>query len=152
MWPSLIAVLGTLAGALVSGLLQQRVRAGDRWQRRHEARLDAVVALLAALAAHRRAMVVLREAELTGALEERLRELRDESHRTRAEVSDPAARVELLVGDEGVRAAAREAVQATYAIRDADGVSAVQEARRDALAATDAFLDVARAHLAGVTS
>lgn len=152
MWPSLLAVAGTLAGALVSGLLQHRVRADARNERHREAWLDAVIGLTAALAAHRRAMVVLREAELTGALEERLRDLRDESHRTRAEVSDPAARVELLVGDEGVRAAAREAVQATYAIRDADGVSAVQEARRDALSATNALLDVARAHLAGVAS
>ncbi|MDJ1138163.1 pRL2-23, partial [Streptomyces iconiensis] len=60
MWTSLVAVIGTLAGALVSGLLQHRVARTDRSDARAEQlrrdRMDAVTALARSVSDHRRAM------------------------------------------------------------------------------------------------
>ncbi|MFH9106134.1 pRL2-23 [Streptomyces albus] len=152
MWTSVIAVLGTLAGALASGLLQHRAvraeRADARAEQLRRDRMNAVTALAVAVSDHRRAMWEVKDAELTGADAQRVIELRDESHRTRSAVTDPAVRLRLLVDDAAVREAAAEAVKATYRIRDAEDLTALQASRRAALEAHDTFVNQAGTFLA----
>ncbi|MET9293832.1 pRL2-23 [Streptomyces sp. NPDC003077] len=147
MWSTLIAVVGTLAGALVSGLLQHRVARADRIEARREQvrrdRMHAVTSLATALSDHRRAMWELYDATLTDQPAQRVQELRDESHRTRSAITEPAVRVRLLIADEAVRAAAAQATTATYVIRDATGLDDLQARRHAALCAHDAFVDAA---------
>ncbi|WP_030547687.1 hypothetical protein [Streptomyces albus] len=151
MLTTVIAVLGTLAGALVSGLLQHRAARSDRADARGEQlrrdRMDAVTALAVAVSDHRRSMWNRRNAELTGAPAARIEELRDEAHRTRSAITDPAVRLRLLIADEAVRAAAVEATEATYRMRDAADVAGLQSMRRAALSAHDDFVNVAGAYL-----
>ncbi|MDJ1136390.1 pRL2-23 [Streptomyces iconiensis] len=146
MWTSLVAVIGTLAGALVSGLLQHRVARTDRSDARAEQlrrdRMDAVTALARSVSDHRRAMWQVRDAELTGQSAERVEELRDESHRTRSEITDPAVRLKLLFTDSAVRTAAQEAAQATYRMRECTTLDQLQAGRAAALAAHDDFVSV----------
>lgn len=152
LWASLVAVVGTLAGALVSGSLQHRVARSDRSDARaNQVRLDrieAVTTLAVALSDHRGAMWHVREAQLTNQDTHRVEELRDESRRTRSSVTAPAVRLRLLIADPAVRTAAREAIDATYAMRGAPTVAALQEQRRTALAAHDRMVDAAGAFLA----
>ncbi|WP_301124561.1 pRL2-23 [Streptomyces cacaoi] len=152
MWTSLIAVVGTLAGAIVSGLLQHRVARTDRADARadqlRQHRMDAVTALAVALSDHRRAMWQLRDAQLTDQPDQRVEELLEESHHTRSAVTDPAVRLRLLIADPAVRAAADEAVQATYRMRDAASLDVLQAQRRAALDAHDAMVEAAGRFLA----
>ncbi|WP_030883755.1 hypothetical protein [Streptomyces sp. NRRL S-1868] len=152
MWTSLIAVVGTLAGAIVSGLLQHRVARTDRADARadqlRQHRMDAVTALAVALSDHRRAMWQLRDAQLTDQPDQRVEELLEESHHTRSAVTDPAVRLRLLIADPAVRAAADEAVQATYQMRDAASLDVLQAQRRAALGAHDAMVEAAGRFLA----
>ena len=152
MWTSLIAVVGTLAGAVVSGLPQHRVATrserGARVERLRSERLEAVTALAVAVSDHRRAMWLVGEARLAGQPADRVTELREQSHRTRSAVTAPAVRVRLLVSDEGVRAAALEAVEATYVMRDAADRDDLQARRATALERHDAFVAAAGEFLA----
>ncbi|MFC3986633.1 protein kilB [Streptosporangium jomthongense] len=156
MWSSVIAVLGTLAGVLVTGgLAHWAARAARREARQDQAgqaRLEAVVALAHALSDHRLASWKAWQAALTGADEDWVRELREAAHGTRSAVTDPAVRVRLLYPDAPqVREAATAAATATYALRTAATVEELQELRAAAVAATDRLVDVAGAHLAAVT-
>ncbi len=151
MLTSVIAVLGTLAGALVSGLLQHRAArierlSARREQRRHE-QMNAVAALAVALSDHRRAMWKVRDAILSGNAEQRVQDLRDESHRTRSAVTDPSVRLRLLILDETVRAAAASAIDATYVMREAADLDELQVLRASAIAAHDDFVNAAGAFL-----
>lgn len=152
MLTSLVAVLGTLAGAVVSGLLQHRAaRAGRDESRRQEVRRDqmnAATALAVALSDHRRAMWEVRDAQLTEQGEDRVRELRDESHRTRSAVTDPAVRLRLLVADDAVCDAAADAINSTYCMREARDVKELQSMRYAALKLHDEFVNTAGAYLA----
>ncbi|MGY1437023.1 hypothetical protein ACW4TY_18285 [Streptomyces reniochalinae] len=85
---------------------------------------------------------------MTREADERMRELRDESHRTRSEITDPAVRLRLLISDGAVRGAALDATGATYVLRFAESPDALQAARRRALTLHDEFLNAAGAHLA----
>ncbi|MFH8404474.1 pRL2-23 [Streptomyces sp. NPDC018019] len=147
MLTSVIAVLGTLAGAAVSGLLQHRaartVRADARAEQQRRDQMNAVTALAVALSDHRRAMWEVRDADLTGQSPQRIQELRDESHRTRSAITDPAVRLRLLITDETVRAAATAATTATYVMREAADLDELQALRRGALEAHDAFVAAA---------
>lgn len=152
MGPALLAVVGTLAGSLLTGLLQHRVARADRADARAEQlrqrRMDAVTALAVALADHRRAMWELMDAVLTGADAQRVVALRDETHRTRSAVTAPAVSLRLLIPDPAARAAADAAVQATYRMRDAASLDALQDARRVALGTHDDMVRAAGAYLA----
>lgn len=152
MWASVIAIIGTLAGAIVSGLLQHRAARADREdvqaEERWRAAVDSVTALARALSDHRAAMWAREHARLTGAEETRGRELRDESHRTRSEITDPAVRLRLLVLDAGVRAAAEEATQATYRMRGSADLGVLQAGRAEALDAHNRLVETAGRYLA----
>ncbi|MFF8657818.1 pRL2-23 [Streptomyces huasconensis] len=152
MTATLIAVFGTLLGAIVSGLLQHRAARSVRVEAREDetrtAQLDAVTVLAVAVSDHRRAMWELRDAVLRGEAAARVTELRDESHRTRSAITAPAVRVRLLVTDGAVRVAADEAIQATYRMRDAADMDALEDLRAAALNTHDAFIERAADWLA----
>lgn len=149
MWQTLIAVLGTLAGALAAGLVQARIAHTARNAARADVRrrdsVNAVTDLAVALSDHRRAMWELGDARLAGADTGRVQALRDESHRTRSAVTAPAVRVQLLTPE--VQAPARIAVQATYAMRHPKDAHELELLRRRALDAHDALIATAGPHL-----
>lgn len=151
MLTAVVAVLGTLAGSLLTGALQhfsQRTarRAEDAAARSSEA-LAAVADLAAALADHRRAMWVREELRLR---QEDWAEARAESHRTRSALTVPLLRVQLLmpaVADE-----ARTAARATCALRGGweSGQTGLAARREYALAMVDEFVAAAGRHLSAV--
>ncbi|WP_186779864.1 hypothetical protein [Streptomyces salinarius] len=148
---SVIAVIATLLGSVVTGHYQQR--ATDRSQsetRRRELRkehLTAVTALAEALSAHRSMMWRRGDAKLKGDLD-RYEDLRVRSHETRAAVTAPLVGLRILITDPVVRAAADRMVDATFGMRhqdtDADTLNA---ARVAALAAHDEFVDAAARYM-----
>ncbi|MGW1269871.1 protein kilB [Streptomyces sp. NPDC002491] len=147
MLTALIAVLGTLAGSLLTGVLQH---ASQRATRRAEAAeraasegLAAVADLVAALADHRRAMWVREDLRLKG---QDWTEARAESHRTRSAITVPLLRVQMLMPS--VATAARAAADATYAMRGADGATPLAGRREMAISATDALVTAAGRHFA----
>ncbi|MGY1437160.1 pRL2-23 [Streptomyces reniochalinae] len=152
MWASLIAVIGTLTGALLSGLLQHRAvhteRADARRQALRRDQLDAVTALAVAVSDHRRTMWESRQAMLAGADAARVLELREAAHETRSAITAPAVRIRLLIRDADTRAAADEAALATYRMRDAADLDELTALRSEALAAHDAFVSCAGMALA----
>ncbi|MFE7576334.1 hypothetical protein ACFU5Z_16535 [Streptomyces sp. NPDC057521] len=147
-----IAVLGTLLGAVVAGVFQQRsasrgAAAAATEQLRRE-RLEAVTALAAAGSDHRRAMWMRGEAQLARASDERLAELRAASHVTRSAITRPLVAVQVLIPDAAVRTAAKNMVVAAYCIQDrSHGVEALTAAREAARSAHDRFVDAAAAYL-----
>jgi hypothetical protein len=150
MWQSIIAILGTLAGAAVTALFQQRAAAAERRETRTADHrrdvLAAVTNLVTALADHRRAMWVREDARLSGTDAERLATLRDASHTTRAAVTAP--HVTLTVLAPNLTAAVNDAVNSTYALRGAETPELLDERRTAALAAADALTTTAAATLA----
>ncbi|MEU7435652.1 protein kilB [Streptomyces sioyaensis] len=147
MWQSIIAILGTLAGASVSAWFQQRGQRAERTAataaaHRRDA-LDAVTDLVTALADHRRTMWLREDARLTGA---DWAGLRADSHTTRAAITAPAVRVTVLLPD--LAATVQAAAAATYAMRNATDHAALNTAREDAITATDALTHAAGGLLA----
>ncbi|GAA2639814.1 pRL2-23 [Streptomyces axinellae] len=151
MTAAVIAVVGTLLGALVNSVMQQRARrlerAAEAADGRRTARIDAVTALSVAVSDHRRAMWAVRDAQITGQPDERATELRDESHRTRSAITEPAVRIRLLIRDQAVRTAAEAAIQATYVMRTAETTAELQRMRAAAVTAHDGLIDAAGRHL-----
>lgn len=154
MWGSIIAVVGTLLGATVAGIIQHRADRTARTAQTEDARRERVVTAITDLATavsnHRRAMWALRDAQLTGQSEERVRALLDESHRTRADITGPAVQVRLLARSSDIRAAAHEAVQSTYRMRDAADLDVLETQRATALDAHDQFVEIAARSLESV--
>lgn len=140
MWQSVIAILGTLAGASVSAWFQQR---GQRAERTAAATathrrdtLDAVTDLVTALADHRKTMWLREDARLSGA---DWAGLRDASHATRAAVTAPAVRVAILLPT--LATTAQTATDATYAMRNATNHAALATAREDAVSAAERLIN-----------
>ncbi|MYS36342.1 hypothetical protein K388_07124 [Streptomyces sp. KhCrAH-43] len=149
---TVIAVLGTLAGAITSGWYQRRSAEHAERIARAEAlrrdRLAAVTDLAAAVSDHRAAMWIRGDAKLKGQAPERLADLRSRSHQTRSAITRPRVALRVLITDPVVRQAADVMVIATHALRgayaDADGLA---RAREEALARHDHFVNVAAAYL-----
>ncbi|WP_050779268.1 hypothetical protein [Streptomyces sp. Mg1] len=95
IWPSIVAVLGTLAGALTAGLLQHRSARAARTEARDEShrqdQLGAVTDFAAALDAHRSAMFHRERLALAGAGTEHQLEAETRSHDTRNTDSTPTS-------------------------------------------------------------
>ncbi|MER6844817.1 protein kilB [Streptomyces platensis] len=142
MWQSVIAILGTLAGASVTAWFQQRgqraERAATAAAAHHQVALDAVTDLIAALADHRRTMWLREAARLAGA---DWTALRADSHATRAAITAPTVRVTVLLP--ALAATAQAAADATYAMRNATDHTALDAAREEAITATDALTHAA---------
>lgn len=154
MWTAVIAVLGTLAGGLVSALVQARsehaarrdarlVRAEDRAAAHQDSQVAAVESLVRALADHRVAMVRRMEQSLAGAGQKQIDALREVTRATRSEISIPLAavsvRAPMLAG------VADAAARATYALRDVGDQDELDAARLAASAAVTALIQAAEA-------
>ncbi|MES9511362.1 hypothetical protein ABWJ92_34025 [Streptomyces sp. NPDC000609] len=122
IWPSIVAVLGTLAGALIAGLLQHRsarsARAEERADSRRQDQLGAVTDFAAALDAHRSAMFHRERLALAEAGTEHQLEAQTRSHDTRAAITAPHIRLQALVP--GLAGPAQQTADATH-IRAAQG-------------------------------
>ncbi|MGK5550613.1 protein kilB [Actinomadura kijaniata] len=149
VWTSVIAVIGTLAGGLLTGILQARVarttRAEDRQTARRDAQLAAVVALVEALGAHRRAMWVRENWTLTGESAERVEAARAEVYATRREITAPLTTVQLVAPQ--LAENARAAVDAVRAMRRAPSCEELDALRTAAGEASDRLVAAAAAHL-----
>jgi hypothetical protein len=152
MWDSLIAVGGTLAGGLVASVTQLRGARAERRENRSEARrgeaLSAVTGLIAALADHRRAMWQYEDAKLTGKPEQVVAELLAARYVTRSAINAPMTTVAILTP--ALAGPAREAAQATYAMRDAGDLAVLEARRAVALGASDRLAEAAAEFFAGV--
>ncbi|MEU9396592.1 protein kilB [Streptomyces sp. NPDC048324] len=149
MFTAIVAVLGTLAGSLLTGALQHYSQRATRRAEAESARsseaLAAVADLAAALADHRRAMWVREDLRLR---HEDWTEARAESHRTRSALTVPLLRVQLLMP--AVADAAQTAARATYALRGGweSGETGLAARREHAIAKTDELVAAAGRHLA----
>lgn len=145
---TLVAVLGTLSGSLLTGVLSARTaRLGREAAQRDADRTVVVTALadlVAALNAHRAAMWLREDLRLRGE-HEAYEQARERSHATRAAVSAPLAKVCVLAP--WLAGVARGAAQATYDLRNADAKD-LSDLRTDALTASDRLIRAASARLA----
>ncbi|MYV66851.1 protein kilB [Streptomyces sp. SID2131] len=150
MLATVIAVLGTLLGAVVAGFIQHRTtrtaRDAERADRHRDQALEAVTALASALATHRRTQFVREELRLAGADQTRLEAARAELHATRAAIETPRVLVAILLP--ALAPAADAAAQATYDLRDAPDADTLAALRQDAIGATKAFVAAAARHFA----
>ncbi|MFE5534809.1 hypothetical protein [Streptomyces sp. NPDC056492] len=149
MWASVVAVLGTLAGALTAGPLQHRSARTARAEQRADAdrqdQLAADTKFAAALDAHRSAMFHRERLTLTGAGSEPELEAQTRSHDTRTAITAPHIRLQILVPE--LTMPAQQAADATYALRKATNQADLDERRRAAKDATNAFVTAAAARL-----
>lgn len=145
MWSNVIAVLGTLAGCLVTGGVQARMTRVERRESRRDARraeaLGAVTALVAALADHRRARFVVEDRRLSGADPQSVEQARAAAHATRSAVTVPLTTVSILTP--ALADAAQVAKQAAYAMRHVPDHTTLEKLRADALATSDRLVDAA---------
>ncbi|WP_121833694.1 protein kilB [Streptomyces sp. S1] len=135
MLSAVIAVAGTLLGAVVAGLIQHRTTRAAQDETRRTAIVNAVSSLTAALADHRRAMWVREDLRLTGGSSEAYRAARAASHATRSAVTAPHTALAVLAPQ--LAPLADAAARATYALRGAETAGTLARLRDDALAATD---------------
>ncbi|MFI0901787.1 protein kilB [Streptomyces sp. NPDC020983] len=150
MLTTLIAVVGTLLGAVVAGGLQHRTarttRAETRDDHRRDRELEAVTAFASAVAGHRRTMAVREGLRLDGADANAIAAARAESHTTRSDLEAPRVLVAILVPS--LAPAAEEAARAVLALRGAADGEALDALRQDAIAAADRFITAASRHFA----
>ncbi|MFB6840260.1 protein kilB [Streptomyces sp. NPDC056361] len=148
MLSTLLAVLGTLLGAIVAGAIQHRTTRASldaaRQEQRRDKELAAVTAFASALASHRRAMAVREGLRLAGAAPGVFAAARAESHATRSAVEAPMVTVSILIPS--LTTVADAATRATYALRDAPDDKALDVLRAHALAAADRFVAAAAGH------
>ncbi|MFF4324403.1 protein kilB [Streptomyces sp. NPDC001568] len=149
IWPSIVAVLGTLAGALTAGILQHRsartARVEERAVSHRQDQLGAVTDFAAALDAHRSAIFHRERLALTGAGTEHQLEAQTKSHDTRAAITAPHIRLQILVPE--LAGPAQLAADATYVLRKAADRSELDARRHAAKAASVAFITAAAALL-----
>ncbi|MFF8618538.1 protein kilB [Streptomyces sp. NPDC015350] len=146
MLTALVAVLGTLAGSVLTGTLahlsQQAQRKAAAATARQTEGLTALTELAATLADHRRAMWVREDTRLRG---EDWSAARTESHATGSAITAPLLRVSILLP--ALAPAARAAAEATYALRGAADQTTLTAAREHAIAQTDRLVAAAGAAL-----
>ncbi|MGW7711584.1 protein kilB [Streptomyces sp. NPDC054771] len=147
MITALIAVLGTLAGSVLTGTLAHLSQRAQRKAAAAAARqgegLTALTELASALADHRRAMWVREDARLRG---EDWGAARAESHATRSAITAPLLRVSVLLP--ALAPAAQSAARATYALRGAADDAGLAAARERAIEQVDRMVVAAGESLA----
>ncbi|MGW7306759.1 protein kilB [Streptomyces sp. NPDC054835] len=150
MLATVIAVLGTLLGAIVAGIIQHRTaRAGrdaQRTDQRRDQELAAVTGFASAVAAHRRAMAIREDLRLTGADDQAVAAARAESHATRSAIEAPRVLVSILAP--ALAPAADRAAKASYALRGATDTDALHALREAAIREANTFTAAAAAHFA----
>ncbi|MEU4265602.1 protein kilB [Streptomyces sp. NPDC025273] len=146
MLTAVIAILGTLAGSFLTGILQHVSQRAQRSAAEAAARradgLLAVTDLAAALADHRRAMWLREDLRLLG---EDWTQERAASHLTRSAITGPLMRVRILLPV--LAPAAQTAVAAVYALRNAESDTALRAAREHAIRTADDLITAAGASL-----
>ncbi|MEU2265231.1 pRL2-23 [Streptomyces olindensis] len=153
MWTTVVAVLGTLLGAVVAGVIQHRTARAGRAQDRAEAlwrdRLDAITALAACATEHRRVLYAQQDAQLHALRTDpdHLAALKEERYATRSATTAQLVRLHLLIVDPAVRQAAADLVTATYNLRDLADADDIEAHRLAAVAAHDTFVDTAADYL-----
>lgn len=147
MLTAIVAVLGTLAGALLTGTLQHISQRAQRTAAEASARrtegVAAVTALATALADHRRAMWIREDMRIRG---EDWSEARVESHVTRSAITAPLLHVSVLLP--ALAPAAQAAARAAYGLREADGATDLAAARQYAMQKADEPVEAAGVALA----
>ncbi|NJA56274.1 protein kilB [Streptomyces sp. NEAU-H3] len=138
MGASLIAVIGTLLGSVTAYLLQQR--GSERTALRRD-RLNAVTALTAALADHRRTMWLREDLRLSAAPHDSYEAARAESHATRAAITAPMTTLAILAPS--LAETARAAASAVYELRGAADTGALTALREAAILASDRLVEEA---------
>jgi hypothetical protein len=152
---SAVAVGGTLAGSYFTARQQARLQASARREQRVEDRrrqaITDVAELQAALAAHRRAMTVLRHARLTDAGPERIELLITESHTTRDRITARQVRVKLAFPElaDQVDAAVAAVYSIDQSVRTSTPELAELELERQAAREASDLVTVAAAQLLG---
>ncbi|WP_304504519.1 protein kilB [Amycolatopsis sp. FU40] len=147
IWTSLIAVAGTLAGVVTTSLVQRAARRENLIETRRSDLVSAVSELVAALAAHRRAMWVLEHRRLTLGADERAHaDALAASHETRAAITAPLVKVQILAPR--LRDAAKAAETAAYALRNAPDLDTLAQLREQALDTSDRLVAAAGGALA----
>ncbi|MGW1587908.1 protein kilB [Streptomyces sp. NPDC002386] len=145
MWSSVIAVVGTLLGGALTGLLQIRsariAQSAARADQRAEALRRALGELVASLGDHRRAMWHREVLRLDGAGEEAFEAARSASRLTRSAVTGPLVAVSVL--DRSLAEPARQAALAVFDLRDATDHTTLASRREAAIAATDELVAAA---------
>ncbi|MGW7415808.1 hypothetical protein [Streptomyces sp. NPDC054863] len=151
MLSTIIAIAGTLLGAIVAGVIQ-RANATRNHQEAQAVqlrrdKLTVVADLAAALAELRAAMWRRGEAVLAGASRERVEELEARVHETRAAVTRPLVALQILITDRAVQSAADNMAEATYRLRDAETTEELNTFRLGAARAHERFVTAAGAYL-----
>ncbi|UNM10511.1 protein kilB [Streptomyces formicae] len=145
MWPSIIAVVGTLLGGALTGLLQIKsariAQSAARAEQRAEALRRALGELVAALGDHRRAMWHREALRLDGVSEEAAEAARTASRATRSAVTGPLVAVSVL--ERSLAEPARQAALAAFNLRDATDHHDLASRREAAIAATDELVAAA---------
>ncbi|MEW2630847.1 protein kilB [Streptomyces sp. NPDC048389] len=145
MWPSIIAVVGTLLGGALTGLLQIKstriAQSAARADQKAEALRRALGELVAALGDHRRAMWHREALRLDGAGDEAVEAARKASHATRSAVTGPLVAVSVL--ESSLAEPARQAALAAFNLRNATSRDVLASRREAAIAATDALVAAA---------
>ncbi|MFC9223146.1 hypothetical protein ACFT8W_20875 [Streptomyces hygroscopicus] len=152
MGATVLAIVGTLLGTIVSGLFQHtsagRTERVARAEQLRKDQLEAATSLAVAISDHRAAMWACGDAVLKGDPADRVRELKTRTHETRSAVTRPLIALKLHIVDPAVQAAAGAMVAATYAMRDSYGSPEdLTQARAAAMRAHDTFVDTAAAFL-----
>lgn len=149
---AVIAIIGTLLGAVVSGKFAERAagrtEGAVRGEQMRRDRLEAITNLAEAISTHRSLMWRRGDAVLNNAGAECIDALRAQSQESRSQITRPLTALRILITDPAVRAAADQMVTLTYAMRDASTTDALAQAREDAKTSCDLFVDTAAAYLA----
>ncbi|MCX4682000.1 protein kilB [Streptomyces sp. NBC_01433] len=143
MSAAIIAVLGTLAGAILTGTLAHLTQLSQRAATEAATRRTEAPDAVAALADHRRAMWLREDLRLRG---EHWTTARATSHITRAAITAPLLRLSILAP--ALASAAQTATTATYALRHAPDNTILQAAHEHAIRTTDTFVATAGTILA----
>ncbi|MQT02780.1 protein kilB [Streptomyces jumonjinensis] len=146
MLSTVIAVVGTLLGAAVAGILQHRTARTTRSEARDDHRRDRELEAITAVASHLRAMALREDLRLSDAGPEAITAARAESHATRSAIEAPKVQVAILVPS--LAAAAEDAIHAALALRVAADHQTLNALRKDAITATDRFVTAAARHFA----
>ncbi len=153
MWTTVVAVLGTLLGAIVAGAIQHQTARTGRVQDRAETlwreQFDAITALAACATEHRRVLYTQQDLQHHGHWPdpEYLAALKAERYATRSATTAQLVRLQLLILDPAVRQAAADLVTSTYNLRDLTDADDIEARRRAAVAAHDSFVGAAADYL-----
>ncbi|MZD06581.1 hypothetical protein GTW43_15970 [Streptomyces sp. SID5785] len=154
---SLIAVLGTLLGSLLTHLFQRRTALHTerftRGERLRQERVEAYGTFAGALANYRRGQMDYWFARERGRLAEgeTLHEVRREAQRLRATALEAMFRAEMLTPSPALDAAGRDALRAVDRISSASDQDELQPAREDSRTAIYHLAAASRRHIPGLT-